>query len=385
MEVSSYRLMQRDKLDSGYGHIAQFHEKRLHEHHKLVAEDRQKGVDKLRKLVPLSVLRPSDVAAIANLLHEPEGEDNRRIDDWLIDEDVREVTPRGEDTTDPQSFHHAFNKLRLWPEFQTLATAVYDLRWTTKPIGRQDLMSCTPLLGRVKVVPAPERMTWVGETSAPDFRLEISLPYVLIATFEQLERGIHDLLCTCGFVNKKPVLRKPDIIANAATLGRYGVQDIREANAVFHAQRHPMNLTVQRSFGFDASSGQGQLWTAGPPKQIAGVVVANPAMTRSRPANVIPIPEPDVSADIPEDMLDLVLTSVGKKQGAVIAILSGLNGAMGNKALLEQLPAVVASGISRKVALEKISALRALGADVSGVPAASSTKPTIHPAGQAVN
>lgn len=151
-------------------------------------------------------------------------------------------------------------RLRQLPEFQTWKAETVEIRWTRKPIVVKDLVLTEACAGRVKVVPLADRLAWTGSNDAPSFRLELSLPWWLLATEDEQERGLHAVIIACGHDGTKPVLRKPDIVAHSATLARYGVSGIRQAAAVAHAQAHPSHTRILRDFGFDPETGQGLLW-----------------------------------------------------------------------------------------------------------------------------
>jgi hypothetical protein len=172
----------------------------------------------------------------------------RLSEDFLPEDDVTEVRvalPLAE--------------LRALPEFSTLATAHVDVRWTTRAVGVKDLLIELPRAGRVKVVPKDERETWEGPGPVPWFRLTLSLPWFRLAAYSEQLRGLHDLLSYCGVDSTGPKLRKPDIVAHASTLGRFGVGDCREARAVVHAMQHP-DIDEQLAVHEFSRSGQGLLW-----------------------------------------------------------------------------------------------------------------------------
>lgn len=150
--------------------------------------------------------------------------------------------------------------LRKLPEFATFATHRIEIRWTSRAIIRRDLIIDEPRCGRTKVVTEAERETWRGDGMAPSFRLELSLPWFMLASEREADRGLHDLLMYCGLRDGRPAMRKPDIAAHAATLGRYGIEGFREAHAFAHAQYHPNHERVLREHGFDPLTGQGLLW-----------------------------------------------------------------------------------------------------------------------------
>jgi hypothetical protein len=154
------------------------------------------------------------------------------------------------------------SELRDLPEFATFATHRVDVRWTRRPMTRNDLVLALPRAGQVKATPKADREAWTGEGPAPSFTLTLSLPWFLLATYEEKLRALHDLLSYCGVgYQEVPKLRKPSIVAHAATLGRFGVGDIREAQALLHAMRHRDIEDQLRRFECDPTTGQGLLWT----------------------------------------------------------------------------------------------------------------------------
>ena len=157
--------------------------------------------------------------------------------------------------------------LRL-PEFEKLLAAdALTIVWTPGMVATADLLGKTPRVGRIRVLSERERLTWSRPEAPADFRLELSLPYVLLATADELERGLHELLAACAYDDEKPKLLKPDISTFASTLGRYGVSTAREASAVAHALRGVRNARLVRDFGFDVETGQGLLWEPMAPRQ----------------------------------------------------------------------------------------------------------------------
>jgi len=178
---------------------------------------------------------------------------------WMRDSDV---VAGHDDLAGP-----ALDRLRDMAEFRAIATEVIEIRWTRRPIVRRDVMGSESRCGRVKAVPVGDRLAWTGEGDAPSFRLELSLPWFLLAEPDEIDRGLHELLAACWVDDDKPVIRKPDIVAHASTLARFGVSGVREAHAVFCAQRHPAHERTLRDFGFDAVTGQGSLWSPVAPRQ----------------------------------------------------------------------------------------------------------------------
>lgn len=207
---------------------------------------------------PIRAQSSADLNQIAGML------DEKGINDWIRHEDLEEAAQ-------DVDFHLCnspaaivsmlLGKLRTWPEFQTIAGDRIEVRWSRKVVSRRDLVLTETRIGRIKVVPHADRMTWSGSVAVPPmYRLELSLPYVLAATEEELTRGLHDLLMYAGHDGVRPVLRKPDIVAHSATLGRFGTQGIRETQAVAHAHANTRTDEHYVRFGFDPRTGQGLMW-----------------------------------------------------------------------------------------------------------------------------
>lgn len=159
-------------------------------------------------------------------------------------------------------------RLRELPEFALLEGHEIDLRWTTRAMVERDIESETVILGRPKVVPLEERLTWPTGDQPPSWRLTLSLPAAVLATTEELERGLHGLLCSLGLRDGQPVLRRPDIVGHTATLARFGTVGIRETLAVACAVRHPDTQERMREFGFDPATGQGLLYAPVEPTEV---------------------------------------------------------------------------------------------------------------------
>lgn len=185
-----------------------------------------------------------------------EGDSEVPVPHWFTDEDLCAI---GEDF-----LSRPMRDLRALPEFKVLAPVVIAIRWTRKPVLRRDYLGTVDYhetrCGRPKVVQEVERLTWSGPGAAPMFRLELSLPWFLLAEDHEINRGLHELLACLGLRNGKPMLRKPDVAAFATTLARFGVGHIREAGAIAHAQAHPQHRALMQSFGVDPTTGQGMLF-----------------------------------------------------------------------------------------------------------------------------
>lgn len=158
--------------------------------------------------------------------------------------------------------------LRTLPEFVTLEGHEIEVRWTTRAMVERDIGIERVLLGRAKVVSEEERLTWPSGDCPPSWRLTLSLPAAVLADSDELDRGLHALLCSFGLRDHRPVLRRPDVVAHAANLARYGATSIRETLAVACAMRHPATQARMREYGFDPSTGQGLLWAPQLPRQV---------------------------------------------------------------------------------------------------------------------
>lgn len=115
-----------------------------------------------------------------------------------------------------------------------------DVVWSTRAKWQRDAVDSIPTIATIATV--PERARALGETDA-HLRLTVHLPCWLAASRLERERALHALLmgyCPDDAENPKRLLRhRPDVVAHAATLGRYGVGTLREAQAIAHAVAHP--------------------------------------------------------------------------------------------------------------------------------------------------
>ena len=187
---------------------------------------------------------------------------------------------RNEDVVEamPDVVGRLLTGLRQRPEFQTFEGHRIEIRWTKSVLTRRDGLLVETVAGRSGVVPVGDRLAWSHNEPPPSFRFTLSLPWFVLASEDQRERALHELLCGCGVSsNGAPIRRQPDIVAHAATLGRYGVRSPREAVAVAHVIAHPSTLRVVRQFGFDPETRQGLLWDALEPHQQNLVDHANAA------------------------------------------------------------------------------------------------------------
>lgn len=188
---------------------------------------------------------------------------DEKLPAWLRDEDVQAAL--GEDLAGP-----VIAALLELQEFAHLDGIPLEIGWSPKSCQRKDVVSCDFKVGKVKAMSKKRRQLWPREAGdAPDFEIELSLPYFLLATEDEIERGVHELLAACAFKGEddEPTLRKADISAYASTLGRYGISTPREAQAVAHLMAHPAITQQLNAFGYDPASGQGILFTPREPRQ----------------------------------------------------------------------------------------------------------------------
>lgn len=187
---------------------------------------------------------------------------DQKIPAWVRDEDL--VAALGEDLVGP-----VLQELLELQEFGHLDGIPFSIGWSPKACVRKDVVSVDNKVGKVKAVSKKRRLLWPAEAGdVPDFELELSLPYFLLATEDQIERGVHELLAACAFQGEddEPTLRKADVQTYASTLGRYGISTAREAQAVAHAMAHPALSRQLAAFGF-GEDGQGILFQAKEPQQ----------------------------------------------------------------------------------------------------------------------
>lgn len=111
----------------------------------------------------------------------------------------------------------------------------YTRLWRVNDVGGERVVGA-----RCKRVGEQER---AAGTSAL-LRLEVSLPWWLVATRLQREEALHKALMAWSWDadRERVVPHRPDIVAHAATLGRFGATDPREVQAIAHAARHPLTL-----------------------------------------------------------------------------------------------------------------------------------------------
>lgn len=239
------------RLLSGLSAIRQTVRDREIAHQEAVAKARKLGQDEPRPDLPRAG-SPKWVRTAAKLLRESEAEG------WYAHRDVA-------DEWDVIGL--TLERLRGDPEFQTIASEVIDVRWSIGATVAKDLAHERVVMGRVAVVPREERATWPTDEEPPAFRFRLSVPAFALATSDEIERALHELLVQCGVGDSGPVKRRPDIVAHSATLARYGAVDVQEAQAVACAMAHPETKRAMVRYGFDPASGQGILWPARSPRQ----------------------------------------------------------------------------------------------------------------------
>jgi hypothetical protein len=153
------------------------------------------------------------------------------------------------------------------PEMRLIQWDRLAIRWSAKPILVRDGPLTSVSIGKASIVPEKVRAT---TPSAPLVYLDLHLAaFLLASTDEDLLPGVHALLCSLAFEEEggdedggwTVARRRPDLVGYAATLGRYGAQDAREASAIAHGMVGTRKETMRRH-GFDPSTGQGLLWLA---------------------------------------------------------------------------------------------------------------------------
>lgn len=246
-------------LMNAIDHVRRYVRDREVAHDEAVAKARRAGTTEPRPDLPRAG-SPRHVRTAAKIMRDDGG-----AEPWYAHRDVQ-------GDWDPIGL--LLSQLRAETEFTTIATARIDIRWSTSAWVEADIGGDRVVLGRMAVVPAEERGAWPVEEDedgavleAPMFRFKLSAPAFLLATTDEIERALHELLCQCGLREGRPVKRKPDIAAHSATLARYGATRIREAQAVASAMRHPETRRAMVAFGFDPTTGQGILWPAKLPRQ----------------------------------------------------------------------------------------------------------------------
>lgn len=186
--------------------------------------------------------------------------------------------------TDWETTRDTVLKLSEFATYVEKGPTAIDVLWTSAFLVRRDCLTDQPLLGQIKRLTEQEREAWPSKP-APYVRIRLSLPFWLLATDDERERGLHEVLSGAVIRDGKAVKKNPDIIAHASTLGRYGLQGggiagSREAHAVVHAMAHSRTRSVLEEYHFDERTRQGVLWkeVAGPIRELPQVPAApNPS------------------------------------------------------------------------------------------------------------
>lgn len=148
------------------------------------------------------------------------------------------------------------------PEFQNVHISRCQILFTKAVISEKDSHITLYKMGRVSVVPKIERQL---NPMGPLHRIVISLPYWICATRHEKAAAIHSLLCCIGYTGDdegfdlSPIIRKP-VSMFAATLGRYGVTNVFEAQAIAQVVRRKDHIEQLTAFHFDPKSQQGNFW-----------------------------------------------------------------------------------------------------------------------------
>jgi hypothetical protein len=125
-------------------------------------------------------------------------------------------------------------------ELRDLALAGVTVMWSTRLRRVSDAAGDRIAPAKARRVGDQERA--LGQSAR--VRLELSLPWWLVASPLARERACHAALMCWAWDRGWERLHRhlPDIAAHSATLGRYGVTDEREVQAVAHAAAHPLTL-----------------------------------------------------------------------------------------------------------------------------------------------
>ena len=175
-----------------------------------------------------------------------------------------------------------------------------EIVWSRKPKFVTDALTTDIVLGRGALVTERERDCWLGEDPVPWVRIILHLPCWLVATDYERERALHAILMGWALSagGDSLVRRRPDIVAHAATLGRYGADNLREAQAIQHAQANPVTeLRVlecgqlvwdwtQRAF-----ARAGDLRSAPPLSDPQGTPLAKKSKSKSKKGTQLKMPE----------------------------------------------------------------------------------------------
>jgi hypothetical protein len=109
-------------------------------------------------------------------------------------------------------------------------------------------------LGKAGPVPIRERLTWAGSGPAPWFRVQLSLPYWLLASDELRFRLLHHELGHCQIEvddagNAKPTGRGHDVEEFSDTMARFGLFTKDQAELIAAAMGRKDTEAVGRQFG----------------------------------------------------------------------------------------------------------------------------------------
>lgn len=109
-----------------------------------------------------------------------------------------------------------------YPERAHLRGAVFEIRWRTGKWKSQGAV----VFGSCKPPPKADRECWTGTGPAPAFRLQLSLPYWLMATADERARLIHHELGHAAWKeNGDPGPRPHDMEEFADTIARFGLRE----------------------------------------------------------------------------------------------------------------------------------------------------------------
>lgn len=184
-------------LMNAIDHVRRYVRDREVAHDEAVAKARRAGTTEPRPDLPRAG-SPRHVRTAAKIMRDDGG-----AEPWYAHRDVRE---------DWDPIGMLLSQLRAEPEFTTFATSRIDIRWSTSAWVEADIGGDRVILGRMAVVPAEERGAWPVEEDedgvvleAPMFRFKLSAPAFLLATTDEIERALHELLCQCGLREGRPV------------------------------------------------------------------------------------------------------------------------------------------------------------------------------------
>lgn len=155
-----------------------------------------------------------------------------------------------------------------WSEFVSLVEAtrkrsgapVINWLWRCRTMVEGDGYLKRPVGGRVSVTSVLER----GQDSqAPFFRIEVSLPWWLLAHPDEQRAEVHRLMCFCGIKDdgSSPYKRKPHLVLHNMHVARFGIpRDPLSAQVAAHIIHHPTTAQRLRRYAFDSKTKQGLLF-----------------------------------------------------------------------------------------------------------------------------